>query len=115
MAAPFRVTSKVSDVKNPEKNSVIVDNFYIFRAISGPPKADSPLIIDPDAVLASSVLLQRLQLVLRRYFQVSQHGRPVKHGELAHGHWFDIDPSFHAPALKQIPGVSAMKAKDHEK
>lgn len=41
--------------------SVIVDNFDLKDAFLGPDETDSPSVVDPDAVLATSTALQRLQ------------------------------------------------------
>jgi hypothetical protein len=40
---------------------VVVHDLDTFRTSVGPGEADPPLVVDPDAVLAPSVALQRLQ------------------------------------------------------
>lgn len=49
--------------------SVIVDNFDLKDAFLGPDETDSPSVVDPDAVLATSTALQRLQPVPGRRTQ----------------------------------------------
>ena len=51
---------------------VIVDNHYCFRSIIGPNKADSILVIDPDAVLARPFTTQTLEPVPGWYTQLFQ-------------------------------------------
>jgi len=34
---------------------VIVDNLYVSRTLLGPPKAQPPLVVDPDAVLPGAI------------------------------------------------------------
>jgi hypothetical protein len=52
---------------------VIINNFHIFRAASCPSKTDPHLIVDSDAVLATSIASQGFQTVSRRNAQVSEH------------------------------------------
>ena len=51
--------------------------------------------------------------LFRRYLQVTHNGRPVEHGQLAHGHRFDVDPSLDTPAFTQALRVFAFGAWDH--
>jgi hypothetical protein len=51
---------------------MVVGDFYVPRTIISPAKADSPLIIDPDTVLASPIATEFLQAVPRRNAQVVQ-------------------------------------------
>src|SRR5262245_3529080 len=46
-------------------SSVVVDDLDVFRASVCPGEADPPLVVDPDAVLAPSAPLERLQPVAR--------------------------------------------------
>lgn len=78
-----------------------------------PPETQPPLVIDAYAVLALAVLLQGLQIVLRRYLQVTQNSSPVKHGQLAHGYRFDVDPSLHTPSFEKALRVFAFEALNH--
>src|SRR6476646_6021853 len=53
--------------------SVIVDEFDMVRTSVLPYEADPPLPVDPDAVLASPVALQRLQPIARRNPKIVEH------------------------------------------
>ena len=50
-----------------------------------PLKADSPLIVDTDAVLAPAIALQRLEAVSRKDREIFQRGRRVELVELQLG------------------------------
>jgi hypothetical protein len=52
---------------------MVVDNLDVFGDALTPDKANAPLVIDPDAVLAVAVTLEGFQSVTRRGTQVSQH------------------------------------------
>jgi hypothetical protein len=45
---------------------VVVDDFDFIRITFFPAKTNSPLIVDPDAMLSGSIALQSLQPVSRR-------------------------------------------------
>jgi len=49
---------------------VVVRHFYVEGIASSPSEADSPLLIDPNAVLACPVSLQALQPIARWHPQV---------------------------------------------
>jgi hypothetical protein len=51
---------------------VIVDNFDVFRTCVSPPKADTPLIVDPNAELACALALQGFQTIPRWYSKIIQ-------------------------------------------
>jgi len=61
---------------------MIIDDFNEFRATIAPLETDTPLIIDPDAVLTATIALQRLQSIARRQPQIAQVSRRVKISEL---------------------------------
>lgn len=58
---------------------MIINNFYSMGITIAPFKTDSPLLIDPNAILARSITMQLLQSVTRRYAQIVQRDRPIEH------------------------------------
>ena len=75
------------DTSLPELSSlVVVHNFYIVRTICFPSETDTPLIVDPYAVLPLAVSLQQLQTVASRYAQVIQTNRGFHLIQLSQSH-----------------------------
>lgn len=72
---------------------MIVDDLYGLRALVGPREADTPLIIDPNAVLASPIFLQSFETIARRRPKIVERARGIEHVELACGDPVDILPT----------------------
>ena len=51
---------------------MVVDNLDILSSGLSPTKADAPLLVDPDRMLAKPVALQRLQMIAGRGSQIVQ-------------------------------------------
>jgi hypothetical protein len=51
---------------------MVINNFDIFRTSLAPAEAHPELLVDPDAMLTSTVTRQRLQHVTRRYCKIIQ-------------------------------------------
>lgn len=62
---------------------MIVDDLYLVGIAVLPDEAKSPLIVDPDAVLALAVTPERLESVAGRYGQIAEFGGTVQEKELA--------------------------------
>jgi hypothetical protein len=54
---------------------VVIDDLDLFGVAVSPNEADTPLIVDPDTVLAGTVSAQRFQAVARKQGQVFQTAR----------------------------------------
>lgn len=57
---------------------MVVNDFYVVRVASAPSKADTPLVVDTDAVLAFSVSAEHFQAITRRYPKVVQPNRTMQ-------------------------------------
>jgi len=57
---------------------MIVNDFNIIWACLRPPKADTVLLIDPDAVLPRSIATKLLKSIARRYSHVIQLRRRIQ-------------------------------------
>lgn len=79
-----------------------------------PNEADTPLVVDPDAVLANPVALQRFQAVARRRTQVSQFGGSVEHQQLAGSDVENCIPSSGRTRFEQLAGLFASEAQDQD-
>jgi hypothetical protein len=94
---------------------MIIHDLDIFGTGFRPSKADSPLIVDSDAVLPGAITLQSLQTISRRNSQVIQTSRNFELPELATGHSLDIDESRNPPSLGKRLGLGASERLDHAK
>jgi len=65
---------------------MVIHDFYIFGASLGPSKADSELIVDPNAVLSLSRSLEGLEPILRGHAEVLKHVRLVQLVRLSASH-----------------------------
>ena len=69
---------------------MVIDDLNVVRIAITPPKANPPLIVDPDAVLPLSVTGQRLQPIARWGFQVAKAARAMNLGQLSVGGPHDV-------------------------
>jgi hypothetical protein len=64
---------------------MIINDLNLVGAILGPNETDAPLLVDPDAVLASSVPAKQLQTISRDCLQLCQRGRGIDHCKFSYG------------------------------
>jgi hypothetical protein len=76
-------SNKISPGVGLEMESVIIDDLDISRTSLRPNKADPPLLVDPDGMLAEAVVPQRLEPVVGRNREVVKHFGVVQHAKLA--------------------------------
>lgn len=93
---------------------MIVYDFNVVRVSVMPAKADPPLIVDANAVLALSVLGKLLQPIARRHSEVCQSNGPVQHPQFSEGRshqtWRDLPGEF--PAEEPFRGL-VFEVPDH--
>jgi len=94
---------------------VVNDDLDVVRVSRPPAKTDSPLLVDPNAVLAGPVSLELLQAVARRQSQVIEYRRCVQHKELTERDLLYVRTQLpHGAALEQTLGVAVTEALDHK-
>jgi hypothetical protein len=93
--------------------SVVVHYLYLFSACRRPAKTDTPLIVDANTVLTSSIAFQGFQPVSRRHPQVIQSGRDFDLPELPPRYVSDISEAFDAVAPGERLGLGAPERLDH--
>ncbi len=94
---------------------MIINYLNLINIAGVPLKADAPLIIDPDTVLAFTVASQLLQPICRWYHQVSQVSSPVDHPELPECNLLDIRRQSSGPfAPEDTLGFFVPEAPDHD-
>jgi hypothetical protein len=90
---------------------VIIHDFDFVRIAAAPYEAESPLIVDADAVLAGAVALEPLQSISGRNAKVLQPLCCMKVEQLAPGHALDCPESKHCPVLeKRLSGMAAKRS-----
>jgi hypothetical protein len=93
---------------------VVIDDFHVVDVTFDPSEADTPLIVDPDAVLAFAVALERLKTIGWRNSQIIKGEGIAEHTQLAPGHGLDIGRQ--APGRRSAPDLFRFpvgKGSDH--
>jgi hypothetical protein len=92
---------------------VIVDDLNVAGVPLAPDEAETPPIVDPDAVLSLSVAVQRFQTISRRRHQVSQFRRAVQLPEFPTRDMLDsLKTSTWKPMVKS-PGFGRAERLNH--
>ena len=91
---------------------MIIDDLDAFRSGICPNEADTPLIIDPNAVLPETVALKRLRTVSGRRHQVPKFNCGSDHSKLPLRGRFDVPPARHPFAFEQGFGIGAPERSD---
>lgn len=95
---------------------VVVNDFHGIGVAVTPDKANSPLVIDTDAVLPYAVALEGFKPVPRRDSQILERDRVVKDFELSHGHSLQLGRKTLVPEAIEKPfGHAVFKAANHTK
>ena len=94
---------------------MVINDLHILSVMAGPSEADSPLIIDPDAVLPLPVAPQSLQSIAGRNAQVIEAGGDFELTQLATSHNRDTFKAPDAFATREGFGVGTPKSSDHER
>lgn len=89
---------------------MVVNYLHILGALRSPHKANSPLIVNANAVLTLPISFQSLELVARRRAQVIKNRRPIKLLQLSKRRTLDIDPATYTSALKEGLRILALEA-----
>jgi hypothetical protein len=93
---------------------MVVHNLDVMCLSRLPPKAEPPLIVNADAVLAGSIPSQLLQSVARRTSEIVRRLGSVQDHELAQGGPLNRQrPSAHPLALEDPLGVLIPEAPYH--
>jgi hypothetical protein len=92
---------------------MIVRDFDVINVARPPGKTDSPLIVNPNAVLSFAVAAQLLQPVARNCAESPQVARGVEHVELPKRRTFDGTELPTGFATKEPLGLAAPEGFDH--
>jgi hypothetical protein len=92
---------------------MIIDDFDVLSGALSPGKTDSPLIVDPDAMLTLPAAAQSLKPVSRNRREVFQFFRVVEHAQFPPRYLCDIAELPAALSVKQLLGVRGVERSDH--
>ena len=93
---------------------MVINDFDIFRASFRPPEAQSKLLVNPDAVLASAITNQSFQPIAGRYFKILQLVCELKLAELPQRNPLKIHKAFNATPAGQFLGIPTLERDDHD-
>jgi len=85
---------------------MVVDDFDIGRSSLIPNETYSPLVIDPDRILALPVSLERFEAVTRWNPKIASRSGLIQKTKLSQRHVLDIRRQFSARRPDQISSVS---------
>jgi hypothetical protein len=93
---------------------MIVHDLNVHGVTIPPAETDSPLVIDPDAVLSFALTLERFQPVGRRHSKVNQFHCVTNHFDLSSGNPLNVTRQFAGklPACQLLCFLTS-KAQDH--
>jgi hypothetical protein len=92
---------------------VVVHDLDVVSIAVLPPKANAPLIVDPDTVLAPSVARQLLQAIRRRNPEIVQNFRSIQNQQFPQGDSLDSPEPPGVPPLEDSLRLFAAEALDH--
>jgi hypothetical protein len=92
---------------------MIIDDLDAFRRAFAPDEAESPLIVDPDAMLTLPVATQSLKPVSWNCRQVLQPIGVVQHPKLPPCHGSQVAESAVLLAVKELLGLLAAEGPYH--
>jgi hypothetical protein len=92
---------------------VVIDDLNFKGIATAPDEADSPLVIDPKAVLSEAIASELLQMVSRRNPQVPERLSVVEHCQLAARDILDAPEARASPAVEKGFRLSASECPYH--
>jgi len=92
---------------------VVVGDLNFEGICAAPREADSPLIVDSDAVLPFATPFQLLQPVTRRHAKISKRNGSMQNQELPSRRSFNSAKARRGPIMKEPLGVWRPERPDH--
>jgi hypothetical protein len=93
---------------------VVIDNLDVAGVAFIPLKTDPPLIVQADAVLASAISAEFLQVVSRRNSEIIEYRRRIELPQLTKRHALEIRPELpDALAVEQPLGIPVAETPNH--
>ena len=92
---------------------MIVDDLDGMRVSVFPAEADPPLIVDSDAVLASSISGQFLQMIGWRNPEIAQRAGSIQNQQLSESDPLNTRELLGMPSMKNLFGFLTAESLDH--
>jgi hypothetical protein len=92
---------------------VVINDLNIFRRTAAPAKADPPLVVNPDAVLAHALSFESFETIARWNTQIVEPRRNLKLPQFPPRYSGDIDEATDPVASSQRLRVWASEGPDH--
>ena len=95
---------------------MVIHDLYVICVLATPAEADPPSIVNPDAMLSGSILLERFKRISRRNAQLFQFVHCVQLSELTKCHALNVrrDASTF-PFVKELFCLAIRKSLDHKR
>ncbi len=91
---------------------MVVNNLYIFRTFRSPHEANTPLLINANAVLPLAISFQGFKFIAWWYAQVFQNRGPIKLLQFSKCRALKINPTTYPFSLKEGLGILALETLD---
>ena len=94
---------------------MIVDNLYLHALLVSPVEANTPLVVNPNAVLASAATLERFKAIRWRNSQVIKSLSGIEHAQFAAGNGLNLN--WQPPRYFAVPnalGFLVGEGPDHD-
>src|SRR6266404_4080213 len=99
---------------NTLSESMVVHDLHVQRFAVFPQKADAPLLVDADAVLALAIALERFELISRRHAQIAEIRGRIKILQLLSRTLLDLSVKpLHELAVKDGLGTLVLERTNH--
>jgi hypothetical protein len=92
---------------------MVVHDLHIMGAGQGPSEANAELIVHADAMLASTVALERFEPIARWHPKIIKLSCDLQLPQLAPRRRFDANESPDLPAIRQSLRIGAFEGQDH--
>jgi hypothetical protein len=92
---------------------MVIYNLYVVGVAFVPHEANTPLVIDTNAVLPFTVVIKCMKFVTRRHLQINQKPSRVYHLELAARCPLDVREPGNILIVKKPLGLPALKGLYH--
>ena len=92
---------------------VIIHDFYIVGIATTPDKADTPLVVDANAMLPFPIASQYFQMIAGRRLQIAEFGGNIQLAQLSLSHSLESSKAFDSLPSVKLFGLGRPERLDH--